>query len=162
MGVCGAALINKASDPSVTWNKSKRISGVEAQLEGVDEVVPMWSSSKSSSTRIFGKENPILDSKKHTVGPISVTVAAEQHEEENEPEADEVADEPAVVKSNPVVEVMDEAAETVMAAVDAAIQNAPDPAERAAASVAEAVVPVEDSLGADLSATLDGPKPAEA
>lgn len=173
LGVCGAALLNKARDPSVTWNKTKRSGGVEAQLENVDEIVPMWSYSKESAIRIFGKKegNPILANKKDFIsGPISVTIAAadaenaeEDAEVESETEPESAAPEP--VESKPVPEVIDEDAAAINAAVDAAMERAAtiaDTTESAAASVAEAIAPAEDSPAANSPVTTDEPKPAEA
>lgn len=154
VGVCTAALLNKARDPSVTWNKTKRGGGIEAQLEGVDEIVPMWSSSKSSSTRIFGGGNPIMDSKiEHRSIPLSVTVPVEggdEEEKEEEQVAGEVSEEQPVLEA--VTELLDETAETINAAVDAAIESAAgtpetviDTTGKVAAAVTEAVAPVEDA-----------------
>lgn len=169
LGVCGAAMLNKVRDPSVTWNKTKRGAGLVEQLDGVDEIVPMWSSSKNSSIRIFGGENPVRDMKtQHTAlpEPITIVVSPEKEEEEaasepdatveeeqntEEPATEPVEDEPAgeavTEEAAPaVLEVVDEAAETINAAVDAAIKTAaaaaPETTEPAVSSVSEAVAAV--------------------
>lgn len=158
LGVCGAAMLNKVRDPSVTWNKGKRGTGIEQQLEGVDEIVPLWSSSKGSSIRIFGSENPIMENKvQYTALPEPITVRIgeeEEEEEETTPEAEAPADEEVVAETSApvaaavaVTEVIDEAAETINAAVDAAIQSAAAVAsgasEPAASSVSETAAPTE-------------------
>eukprot|EP00177_Eucheuma_denticulatum_P005094 GFKZ01009284.1.p4 GENE.GFKZ01009284.1~~GFKZ01009284.1.p4 ORF type:complete len:194 (+),score=50.49 GFKZ01009284.1:229-810(+) len=157
LGVCGAAILNKVTDPTVTWNKSKRGAGAESQLDGVDEVVPMWNGAKGSSVRIFGTENPIMENKRSFTqfqDTFVVKIGEEEEEEEEEVGEEEVAvvveedasdvvdvaaaEEAAATAAAAVVDVIDEAAETIKAAVDAAIIASPgDAAEPAASSVVE-------------------------
>lgn len=142
--VCGAAMTNKIRDPTVTWNKSKRAGGTSAVIEDIDEVVPMWSRAKNSSTEIFSKATYVMDSK-HIVSTdgqtFTVTVGEPEEEPEEAPEEEESAEE----VETPVaaaLEVVDEAAETINAAVDAAIESAAaavaETKGTAASSVAEA------------------------
>lgn len=145
LGVCGAAMLNKATDPTVTWNKQKRSDGAPAQIEDVDEVVPMWASAKGSSIRIFGKENPIMQNKKSFTQLEQDTFVMkapvdEEEEEEEEPVAvadDTVVESAAaeiVKEAKQVLEVMDEAAETIKAAVDEALGQGMDAINDTAAS----------------------------
>lgn len=149
VGVCTTALVNKARDPSVTWNKSKRSEGIEAQLDGVDEIVPLWSSAKSSSIRIFGGGNPIMDNKiEHRSTSLSVTVPVEggdEEEKEEEQVVEEVSEEHPVLEA--VTELVDETAETINAAVDAAIESAAAIPEtgKVVPAVTEAVAHIEDA-----------------
>lgn len=150
LGVCAAALINKARDPTVGWNKSKRGEGQDALLEGIDEVVPLWSTSSKNSTRIFGHDKSIIESKfKHTTLPEVVIVKAEESEEEEEADSvpEEVAEELTVAV--PIVEIIDEAPEKIEAAVEAAthsIQETASSAEEAAPSIEEVKQSVEDAV----------------
>lgn len=154
LGVCAAALINKARDPTIGWNKSKRSEGQDALLEGVDEVVPLWSKSSKNSTRIFGHDKSIVESKfKHTTIPEIAVVKAEEAEEEEEEEADsiaeEVAEELTVAVSTPVVEIIDEAPEKIEAAVEAAthsIQETANSAKEVTPSIEEVKQSVEDAI----------------
>ncbi len=63
IGVCGAALANKISQPGMTFSKAARAGGIHAQLEGIDEVRPMWSGSKKYSASIFSSSHEIMENK---------------------------------------------------------------------------------------------------
>lgn len=163
IGVCSAALINKARDPSVTWNKAKRTGG--DLIDADEENLPMWHYAKNNSARIFSRENVITDYHKiNTELPPPITVKIGEAEEPAEEEDEQPADEsPAEVQAPegetaesgvssdaevaaevaaPVLDVVDEAAETINAAVDAAIESA----AAAAAAVAEAPKPAPSSV----------------
>lgn len=170
LGVCSAAIINKVRDPGVGWNKAKRKGG--DLLDDVEEIVPLWSSSKHNSARIFGSDKTIMDSKfQNVTGPLSFTVkigAAEEEEEEEQEETpvetvleavaevvEEAGEDVVAVTQHvaehvaaeiaPVVDVMDEAAEVINAAIDAAVDTAVAPADATPAeSAASSVIkPVE-------------------
>lgn len=160
IGVCTTALVNKARDPSVIWEKSKRKGQTEV-FDGVDEVVPLWSSSKKNSSRIFASENAIMEAKKtHTELPPPVTVTLAAEEDDDEPEDEEqieeepvVAieqstaseDEPVASSEDDIVDITDEAADTINAAVDAAIESAANAAATATA-VADISEPAASSV----------------
>lgn len=181
LGVCAVALINKARDPTCTWSKSKRKGEVDV-FSTMDEVVPLWSSSKTGSTSIFGKDTSIRASKfMHTESPppVTVRIGEEEAEEEAEEESAAPIDEPvsgsqpateaaAVIEAAanaaagagleapvPVTEVIDEAAETINAAIDAAIDKA-----ASATTVADSPTPSPASVAeADAQPAVDLPKP---
>ena len=123
LGVCAAALINKARDPTVGWNKSKRGEGQSALLEGIDEVVPLWSKSSENSTRIFGHDQTIRESKyTHTTIP-EITIIKPTEEEEEEEEEVAASEEETSTVADPVMEIIDEAPEKIEAIVEAATQS---------------------------------------
>ncbi len=85
LGVCGASIVNKLSQPTLTFNKSARKGGIFEQFEGIDEVTPgmaNWSKSKSQS--IFDSSTEIIQNKhEHLVVPtIEVVDDAEEATEE--------------------------------------------------------------------------------
>lgn len=150
LGIGGYALFNKATDPTIPWNKVKRGQSIDAQLEGIEEVIPMWSTSSMRSIRIFTSANDIRDNKRahndfQDTFVVKVGDAEEEEEEEEEEEKEEekvemkegegaqpdegdTAEEQPPAKAvevpPPALNVMDEAAEEIHAAVDAALQTA--------------------------------------
>ncbi|OSX81074.1 hypothetical protein BU14_0027s0100 [Porphyra umbilicalis] len=69
VGLCSYFVVHKATaDPSVTWDRTARASGVEAQYAGrvADDgsVTPLWGAVKSRSIRIFDTGNPVMDAKR--------------------------------------------------------------------------------------------------
>lgn len=163
LGIGGYALFNKATDPTIPWNKVKRGQSIDSQLEGIEEILPMWSTSRMGSIRVFTSANDIRDNK-HAYNDFQDTFVvkvgdAEEEEEEEEEESEEKEDEGEDEKGDKVVEVkegesaesaqldetdtadeqssskavevpppaldvMDEAAVEIHAAVDAALQAA--------------------------------------
>lgn len=113
IGVCGASLANKISQPTLTFSKSARKGGIFTQFEGVDEVTPgmaTWSKSKSHS--IFDSSYEILENKK-------------EHWE--------------VPKIEVIVEEVEEAAEEAIAAIEEAVSDVIEDAGEVVAAVKEAV-----------------------
>lgn len=169
LGVCGTVMLSKARDPTIGWNKSKRKSDL---YQDVEEVVPLWSTAKNNSTRIFGSSREIMETKKSFTelpDPVTVKIGDADEEEEEEDEApasetDSPSDEsapveqqsaPAAAEANTsdavsieaAVDVIDESAETINAVIDTAIQATVDAAEQAA-SVAESSTPSAQSAPA--------------
>lgn len=154
LGAMSAALINKARSPNVAWDKSKRTTG--GIFDDVEEIVPLWNSSKKNSTGIFTSDSGIQDSKKiitEDLGTFVIKTAEEEPEEEEEEEqipepivetSAVEQEEPAVVQ--PAFDIIDESAEAINAAVDAAIQTASSitPAHSAETSIPE-TPPVEQA-----------------
>lgn len=146
LGVGTYALLNKALDPTIPWNKTKRTSSLHAQLEGIEEVIPVWNVSGMRSTRVFTSANDIRDNKRtfpDFQDTFVVKVGGDEEEEEVEEveedegaqvnegaqvtDADNTEEQPApeaVEVPPPALEVMDEAAEQIHAAVDTALQVA--------------------------------------
>eukprot|EP00171_Calliarthron_tuberculosum_P016383 IDg16383t1 len=69
LGVCGSALVNKISQPGLTFSKAARKGGIQAQLEGIDEVKPMWSGSKNYSASIFNDSKQIQETNRKPFAP---------------------------------------------------------------------------------------------
>ena len=163
LGVCGAALINKARHPDVGWNKEKRKGG--DLLEEVEEVVPLWSTSLNNSSRIFAADKTIQDSKKvHVLPPMTFTrtVGGEEEEEEEEETVEEVVEEVAeevVAAADQVVDdvaaaasVLDETPAAINAAIDAAVDTAAAAVSSSPEPAASSVVETDDqSPKADMS-----------
>lgn len=117
LGVCGVALANKISQPGMTFSKSARAAGIEAQLEGIDEVKPMWSSFKHYSASIFEKSHHIMDNKRQGSPHLSVPVLAEAAEDDEELEDTTVVEQ----KENEPTLVLMEDTQAVDAAVGEAV-----------------------------------------
>lgn len=68
VGLCSYFMVHKATaDPSVTWDRTARAAGVEAQYAGrvgEDGVTPLWGGVKGRSIRIFDSGNPVMDTKR--------------------------------------------------------------------------------------------------
>lgn len=152
VGVCGAALTNKISQPGLIFSKSARKAGIQAQLEGIDEVKPLWSSSINYSSSIFDNSTEIRDNNRQP----SVTTLAE-----SAAEVLQVAE-----------EAVEDAAETVVEAVHAAADAIEDMHEQAEQRVEDAITELvvahaEEELlekGAALAAQLKkiSPEPPSA
>lgn len=108
LGICSYFVYNKAfNDPSVTWSKGPRKSGVEAQYSHIeDDVKPLWSSAAANrSISVFRSTNEIMDAKRTpnpTFPPSAIVVA--------DPDSDDDEDDENVeeVEAAPVVRIINE------------------------------------------------------
>lgn len=156
LGVCTVALTNKARDPSVTWSKKARAGGIEAQLEGVDEVKPLWSSARRFSNSIFTADRRIIEAKERLSEIYPVIIAQAVAE-------DETAEEEVEEEVGEAVEEEAEEIASALAEVTAAVEEEPAVAPDTAAAVApvnlESVVDTEatviDEDAATVSAAVD-------
>ena len=133
-GVCSFALASKISQPGMTFNKAARKGGIEMQLEGIDEVKPMWSGMKEYSSSIFEKSHDILENKRQPAAPVTVKVLAD---------AADIAEEE---EDTAEVSIIKEAAE-VPAAVDTTVESVGASSAAVNASVSSEVE--EKSSGMD-------------
>lgn len=140
LGICSYFVYNKAfNDPSVTWSKGPRKSGVEAQYSHVeDDVKPLWSSAAANrSISVFRSANEIMDAKRtpNPTFPLSAFVMADPDSDEEEDD-DDVEE----VEAAPVVRIINEDGAPVSDAVESAKESAADAADTVAdmATVAKA------------------------
>eukprot|EP00170_Pyropia_yezoensis_P006326 contig_25746_g6345 len=153
LGICSYFVYNKAfNDPSVTWSKGPRKSGVEAQYSHIeDDVKPLWSSAAANrSISVFRSTNEIMDAKRTpnpTFPPSAIVVA--------DPDSDDDEDDENVeeVEAAPVVRIINEdgtpasaadAADTVADKAAAAKDAAADTVEAGKARAAAAADTVAD------------------
>lgn len=115
LGVCGTALANKISQPGLTFSKSARKGGIHAQLEGIDEVRPMWSGSKNYSSSIFTESKEIQDTNRKVFSPALAEAA------DNGGVLEVIKEAPAVIE-----EAIEDAVEAVQEVVSGAIHSAAD------------------------------------
>ena len=106
IGVCGAQMANKISQPGMTFSKSARKGGIFAQFEDIDEVKPALDTFfKSKSYSIFGSESEILDNNRTDDGIADQIFAV----------VDDVVDDVIDVVKDKVIEfVLDEAEEKLL------------------------------------------------
>ena len=124
LGVCGASLANKISQPGMVFSKSARKGGIFTQFEGIDEVQPALSSwTKSKSQSIFESTQDIYNTNREPHTPVYEVIEEVKEEVEEALAAIEEAAEQVVEDAVKVVHAVEAAVEEKVEAVEDKIEE---------------------------------------